>query len=90
MEPAKGETRMPEINHADGFNTIEEAREDARKIIAAGGKVLEGGLQRGGLYGYSFELDGFNLAMISDPLVYQVQRAGEAPTCYGDLIAPIG
>ena len=39
----------------DGFNTIEQAREDAAKFIAIGGKVLEGGARETG-FGWTGEI----------------------------------
>jgi hypothetical protein len=40
----------------DGFATIEAARADARKFIAIGGKVLEGGKRESG-FGWAGEIE---------------------------------
>jgi hypothetical protein len=40
-----------------GFATIEAARADARKFIAIGGKVLEGGNRDAGFFGWSGEIE---------------------------------
>ena len=40
----------------DGFETIEAARVDAKKFVAIGGKVYEGGERADGLFGWTGEI----------------------------------
>ena len=49
---------MSEIKHVarDGFNTIEEARANAKGFARIGGKVLEGGERSDGLFGWTGEI----------------------------------